>query len=547
MLALSVVIVTGCATSGVSDLRFANRDPVWRVDDRRAIAKPSNRGFPRILYFFDRFAFRRMTRLMELPLPSHAANVNSLDEVPDSTWFTNRIGVRDLTAAQVRRGPNTDAGPDRSRPWLIQGSKIGGVTVGFRITDARGEKYLLKFDRKHLPETETGANVVIQRLLWAAGFNVPEDTVVTVSRDQLILADRATVADTFGNERPMLPGDLDEALSRVEAGPDGTFRALASKLLPGVPIGGIAPEGVRKDDANDIIPHEERRELRGQYVIFSWLEHTDIKSDNMLDMWSADPADPSIHYVVHYLIDFGNGLGTLGVAENRDNDGYAYAFDFEYALYSLFSVGLWRRPWEGIESPGLVGVGRFEAEHFDPARWRPQFPWTPFHRRDRYDGFWGAKIVARFTAELIRAAVSAGEYSDPRAVDYLCRTLARRRDKIVAYWFGLVTPLDRFEVDGDALCFTDLALHYGLSQTPQPSYRISAYDYDGQRMAGQITARPDPSGRICAPAHPVGKKRDSYTIVKIVPRRDGASARPVEAHLARNPAGRLRVIGLHRW
>ena len=38
--------------------------------------------------------------------PIRAVNVNTLDEVPDSSWFTNRIGVRDLPIAEIARGPN---------------------------------------------------------------------------------------------------------------------------------------------------------------------------------------------------------------------------------------------------------------------------------------------------------------------------------------------------------------------------------------------------------------------------------------------------------
>src|SRR5918994_7088242 len=33
-----------------------------------------------------------------------AVNVNTLDEVPDSSWFTNRIGQRPMSAAEVARG-----------------------------------------------------------------------------------------------------------------------------------------------------------------------------------------------------------------------------------------------------------------------------------------------------------------------------------------------------------------------------------------------------------------------------------------------------------
>lgn len=71
--------VSGCATPAVSQIRFANRDPVWKVNDRLDTPRPGVQGFPRLFYYFDRFAFRRLTRLMEVPEPRRAANVNSLD------------------------------------------------------------------------------------------------------------------------------------------------------------------------------------------------------------------------------------------------------------------------------------------------------------------------------------------------------------------------------------------------------------------------------------------------------------------------------------
>ncbi len=526
-------------------MRFANADPVWQVDDRQPIAQPTPQGFPKLLYYFDRFFLRRTTRLMEIPEPAHAGNVNSVDGVPDSTWFTNRVGRYALTPAQVRRGPNLDDGPDRSGPWVIKGTKVGGASVGLLMTDPRGERYILKFDERGVPEIETAANVVVQRLMWAAGFNVPEDNVVTFPRSQLVLADDAVVSDTFGNKRRMTEADLAAALRRVDVHADGSYRGMASKFLHGVPLGGVEPEGVRADDPNDVVAHEERRELRGQYVMFAWVDHTDVKLDNMLDMYVADPGDPKVKYVVHYLVDFGKALGAMGWIERRPGDGFAHLFDFEQSAKSVLSLGLWRRPWEGADGPGLRGVARFEAGRFQANNWRPQYPWEPFARLDRFDGFWGAKIVAAFSDDMIRAAVAAGRYSDPKAADYVARTLMARRDKIARYWFDQVAPLDRFDVEGDALCFDDLARKYRVSQAPA-RYRALAYDWDGARLAGGASVEAGDASRVCMRGLPVGVARDGYTIVSIATRRGGHPERPVEVHLARNGAGALRVIGLVR-
>ena len=48
------------------------------------------------------------------------------------------------------------------------------------------------------------------------------------------------------------------------------------------------------------------------------------------------------------------------------------------------------------------------------------------------DAFWAARIVARFTDEMIRGVVEKAQYSDPRATDYMTEMLIARRDKVVA-------------------------------------------------------------------------------------------------------------------
>src|SRR5262247_1317349 len=46
-----------------------------------------------------------------------AMNINTIDEVPDSSWFTNRIGTRPITTADITRGANVGAPPDPSK-WV---------------------------------------------------------------------------------------------------------------------------------------------------------------------------------------------------------------------------------------------------------------------------------------------------------------------------------------------------------------------------------------------------------------------------------------------
>src|SRR5262245_751017 len=40
-----------------------------------------------------------------------AQNVSTVDEVPDSNWFTNRLGTRAITVEELLKGPDTIDGP----------------------------------------------------------------------------------------------------------------------------------------------------------------------------------------------------------------------------------------------------------------------------------------------------------------------------------------------------------------------------------------------------------------------------------------------------
>ena len=71
-------------------------------------------------------------------IPAQA--VNTLGEVPDSAWFTNRIGSRPMTVEEVVKGLGTANPPSRKGQWRIIAAKTEGVTPGFRILDSTGSE-----------------------------------------------------------------------------------------------------------------------------------------------------------------------------------------------------------------------------------------------------------------------------------------------------------------------------------------------------------------------------------------------------------------------
>jgi hypothetical protein len=537
-------------------VRFHNRVPVVAVNDRADTPEPKARRATRLLYHYDGLVHRKLTRAIELRTPGRAKGVNSLDEVPDSTWFENRIGVRDLSVDEIRRGPNRGPGPMAYKPWKILSSKIGKA-AGFIIEDTRGDKYLLKFDKKGAPEMESGAHIIAHRLLWALGYRLPEDRLVSLARADLVVTGESKVEDAFGHRRPMNQGDVDRILSRAELGDGRHIRALVSKFIPGKPLGGFSRGGTRRGDPNDLIPHERRRDLRGLFPVFAWLKHTDVKEGNTLDAWVKDPVHPGRHYIVHYQIDFGKALGVMTRQSRIRSDGYARLIDGGDMGRSLLSMGLWKHPWDEVDGPAIRGVGILEVEAYDPGTFRVRSPYWPLEDADRFDKFWGAKLLMRLTPAQIRAAVEEARYSDPRASDYLARQLIRRQRKTAYHWFQRVNPLDEFAVRSLVarsgryqLCFSDLLLKYRLApqeRRGQTAYFLQAYGDDGRATGWSEARLPDERGRICLDGPLANGSPDGYTIVEIETRRPGSRYRPVLLHLAHAPAtGAMRIIGLRR-
>src|SRR5262245_23541935 len=89
------LLLSASSSACLSSPRFRDAPPVWRVDDDQDIAEPEERLYEEKEYFANIFVIKRIDRLLEARDQEEARNTNSLEEVPDSSWFQNRIGVRD--------------------------------------------------------------------------------------------------------------------------------------------------------------------------------------------------------------------------------------------------------------------------------------------------------------------------------------------------------------------------------------------------------------------------------------------------------------------
>jgi len=366
--------------------------------------------------------------------PREAANVDEHDQVRlPSTWWQPRIGFRVVTTEQLLAGPGTGSGPAPGR-WTVSHGKDQGVTPGFQVKDAKGDKFLIKFDPPGFPDLTNQVDVIGARLLWGAGYNVSDDAVSSFRLEDLDIAGDATYADARGRKSPFTRAYLEKILARVDRAPDGSYPCLTSRYLAGKALGPFEYRGRRKDDPEDLIPHELRRELRGLWTVCAWLNHADSRGPNSLDVWVTE-GDRS--FVRHYLMDYNAILGAGGTGARSYPTGSEYDLDFGVMSRQMLTVGLVPFDWEPSVDPHVPAVGFVESKTFDPVGWRPDYPNPAFDERTDRDVRWGARIVAGFTDEDIRAVVASVHYSDPRATDDITRVLIERRDKLVRRWLGL--------------------------------------------------------------------------------------------------------------
>jgi hypothetical protein len=362
-----------------------------------------------------------------------AANVDENDQVRlPSTWWQPRIGFRNVTVAQMMNGPGPGTGPVGR--WTVTKAKTQGVTPGFEIKDERGDKYVIKLDPPGAPGLATGPDVIGSRLFWAAGYNVPDNCIAHFRLEQLDISPKATYEDWRGQKKQLTKTYLTEVLAKTDHESDGSYRCLASAYLKGKPLGPFHYNGRRPDDPEDEIPHELRRELRGFWTVCAWLNHADSRGPNTLDMWVNEGGRS---FVRHYLIDFGSILGSSATPIERDySTGSEYYIDYGTMTRNIVTAGLAPPRWENVRDPHIPAVGFIESKEFDAEHWKPDLPNPAFDDRTDRDARWGARIVAGFSDDHIRAAVAMAQYPDPRAAAYLTQVLIERRDKIVAHWLG---------------------------------------------------------------------------------------------------------------
>ena len=535
--ALLAAALIGAAPAWCKNGKPASVDSTTWVDhDGRPIKKPKEVEKPLYAHEFHEAIVAPWGHAFDIPdkilmatgqgYKHRAANVNRYDEVSNSTWFTNRNHVRSVPLDTIRLGPHGNIEP--KPPYVITHAKMGGMNAGFQIKDANKVKWVVKIDPIACPQLISGAGAVSTRLLWAAGYNMARVVSFRIRPDDLSI-DPDLAAGKKKGEKAFYQSQLDYMLAQGFRYPDGSSSAEASLFLEGKPVGPINMRGERDDDPNDIYKHKNRRELRGLYVLMSWINSWDTKDHQNLDMFQGPD---SAGYVQHNILDVDASLGAGGGGPKPQIDGWEYTLDWGWMMKRVFTLGFLTEPWRHAdENTGIPSVGHFEYEIYDPNAFKTLQSHPAFRERTPGDCYWGAKVVCSFSDAQIRAAVEGAGYEDPKAIEFLTKALIERRDKVGRYWFSRVTPADYFQVAGGALTFRDLAVDRGLAQARHYEVDVRSSKGKARRIdlaetklalselgdaTGDVRLAIQPAGSDADPARvTLRRSGDQWTIVEV--------------------------------
>jgi hypothetical protein len=504
----------------------------------------------------DNSIFRPLVDVFAVDPGGEAVNANSFDEVADSAWFTNTLGAHDMTLSELKAGackPSEllDGESATEGAWLIDKGKSNGASLGFRVNIKGKGKYLFKTDPKGQPERATAASVIGAAVYNAVGFYTSCEQVVYFKPSVLKLTPGLRFENNSGIERDFdkkaLQGVLDEATKRGEL-----VRMQASAWLPGQLIGPFRYESTRDDDPNDVIPHDDRRELRGGRLLAAWIDHFDAREQNSMDSWIADagkkgPPDSSPGYVRHYYLDTSDSLGSEwdwdGISRRL---GHSYLLDWGDIGLDFITLGIPTRPWERTQrAKGHEKFGYFDIATFVPEDWKNEYPNPAFSRMTERDGAWMSRILARFSPEMVSALAEDGRFSDPSDTTYIATVLNARLEKILARYLTRLSPLTDVRVEpGNQLCALDLARYRHLR--PDEQFRYSA-QLGGAKLT--VVERADDTVCVGLPQRnlPSALRDDAAERYRVVSLSNGVAPGPLLVHLYElGPARGFRVVGLER-
>lgn len=529
-ISLGIFLLNMVAACGFSSYHFMKAAPVTSYNDMQPGPVPEKNDFMPASYQYDLLVRRPVVQGMEVSKHTPSRDVNAFDDVPSSSWYTQRLGYREITPEDLLRGPQK-IGPPQS-PFKVAKAKHGGGNPGFIIKDARSYLYLVKFDPPQFPGVETTTALIVNRLYWGFGFNVPEDYLVFFHRDDFLV-------DPNGE---LTREDVDKVLKLVAPPVDGVYRSTVSLFIRGNILGPIPATGTRKGDINDKFAHENRRVLRALRVFNAFTNHTDMRIDNTLDVYEGEAGKG---FVRHYMLDFGEAFAGHAMEHDRLWDGFTHVFSFKYMARNLFTLGARVEGWENIKYTPWQSVGTFESQVYNPATWKEVLPYVPIQYSGPDDNYWAAKVVGALTDEHIKTLVDAAQYPEEGAGEYVVKILKERRQKTLDYFFSKISPIE-FSLFADGKIVLEDRGNIVLKRDGTRSrYQVRFLNGDGKKIVAEQTLEGQNNLIKISLSKKLINNAKGYLRLDVLKIRNEKKApRPAQFHIRGDQATAMQLVGI---
>ena len=214
-------------------------------------------------------------------------------------------------------------------------AREGGRNAASSSSTARGLRYELGRDTADRPFLRTSAARGRERVLVRAlGYRALEVSIVGLRAAST--SNRAASADTRATRRPpRVP------LIRGRRRRDGGYRATATRWPIGIDLGPTPAHGMRSDDDNDLVGHEDRRTLRALRLVRAWLAFPGFGVETLRDAYVGPPGRG---HVQHFLVGLEGALGAdvtrTGQQEPRARDPAPDPTQGHDPLHQLVTLGL---------------------------------------------------------------------------------------------------------------------------------------------------------------------------------------------------------------
>lgn len=514
--------------------RFADAPPVTEVADDEPIDMPRPVEVNDVVEFSDLFVGRPLVEAMRTTRQPPPGDINALDEVPRSRWFSP-LEVEDgsFEATYAEGGPPVP-------PYRVLLERAPSGNGGIPVIDGLGRRFELRRDPPDRAEVRTAAAAISARIVRALGYFTPEVYVTDANESDFSIApgERHALSIVSGME----PGEIEVArkqlsktlLDWLEAAPPnkkGAYRLSATRWPPGTDLGRTAVAGTRSDDPNDRVPHEQRRTLRALKLVGAWLGMTRFTPHDLRDVYAGQAGDG---FLVHYVVGHDKSLGTEAIIGRRPEQ--------KDEMTLLATLGFAPDPNIPPTQRKYVAIGAI-GEEVDPKRYGPALPFPPMDATDGADAFWIAKRIASVSEELILYSVRSGKVSNTTARRLLFELIVARQRQVVEWGYAQTTACDVESADERGVVVVDRAVAAGFTKGKGVEYVVSYFDSTGEPSHPGAVLGPE-GARFVVPVPRSAVPPDGYLVIRLRAEIGGKQApRSLEMHVTRDAKG-TRVLGV---